>query len=119
MLTVELLRDGMSVTGFRVRGHAGWDEWGKDVVCAGVSAACHMALVGLADVLGEAVDLEKGNGYMMVRVPVHAAALPEVKAILRAFELEIQAIERSYPGNVEFVDPAARTGRAANRQVSR
>lgn len=104
MLRVELLRDGTTVIGFRVRGHAGWDEWGKDVVCAGVSAACHMALAGLADVLGEVVDLEKGNGYMMVKVTAHAAALPEVKAILRAFELEIKAIQRSYPGNVEFVD---------------
>ncbi len=104
MLRVELLRDGTTVIGFRVRGHAGWDEWGKDVVCAGVSAASHMALVGLVDVLGKGVDLEKGSGYMEVRVPAHAAALPEVKAILRAFELEIEAIRRSYPGNVEFVD---------------
>lgn len=104
MLRVELLQDGTVVIGFRVQGHADWDEWGKDVVCAGVSAASHMALVGLVDVLGERVDLQKRSGYMEVRVPAYAAALPEVKAILRAFELEIKAIQRSYPGNVEFVD---------------
>ncbi|HHY35211.1 MAG TPA: ribosomal-processing cysteine protease Prp [Firmicutes bacterium] len=105
MLKVEFLKDGTTVIGFRVRGHAGWDEWGKDVVCAGVSAASHMAFAGLVEILGEGVRLEKSSGYMEVRVPAHTAALPEVKAILRAFELEMKAIQRSYPGNVEFVDP--------------
>lgn len=102
MIKVELLREGSKAVGFRVRGHSGLDERGKDVVCAGVSAASHMAFVGLADVLGKAVKLEKGEGVMVVTVPGDSASLPEVQAILRAFELEIRAIERSYPGNVEF-----------------
>ena len=94
---------GAGIRGFVVQGHAGWDTRGKDVVCAGVSAACHMALAGLVDILGKLVDLEKSEGYMAVRVPAGAADLPGVRAVLRAFELEMEAIQRSYPGNLELM----------------
>lgn len=102
MIRVELLREHDTPTGFRVTGHSGFERRGRDVVCAGVSAASHMAFVGLVDVLGEEVRFEKDDGYMTVTVPLSAASRPEVRALLRAFELEIQAIERSYPGTVEL-----------------
>ena len=72
MTRVTVLRAGETVTGFECKGHSGYAEAGRDIVCAAISAlttACVNALETVAGVvpaveIGEArmkVSLDKGN----------------------------------------------------------
>lgn len=62
MITVRIWRgsDGR-ITRFRLSGHAGFDEPGRDVVCAGVSAVAETAVRALQELAGldPAVDIER------------------------------------------------------------
>ena len=42
MIVAEFFRKNGEITGFKVSGHAGYDESGRDIVCAGVSSAVMM-----------------------------------------------------------------------------
>lgn len=105
MLKARLLRKsdsagGRVVYGFEVEGHAGFAEYGKDIVCAGASAIAQAALFGLQDILGDAVKSEVSPGFLRVSVDESRASEEGPRAILRALELGFRAIERSYPGTV-------------------
>lgn len=90
--------------GFSVEGHANFGEHGMDIVCAGVSAIAQTALFGLQDIAGGAVRQEKREGYLAVSVDPQVARREGPKAVLRALELGLQAIGRSYPGALELED---------------
>ena len=42
MIVAEFFRKNGEITGFKVSGHAEYDESGRDIVCAGVSSAVMM-----------------------------------------------------------------------------
>lgn len=102
MLKAKLLRDGSTLTGYEIKGHAGFDEYGKDVVCAGVSALAQTALLGLCDLLGS-VNVMKESGYLKVSLSWKQAQGEGPKAVLRTLELGLKAIEKSYEGSLKVL----------------
>ncbi len=51
------------LVGFRIRGHAGFAEYGQDIVCAGASAIAQAAVLGLKDTLGSSVSFSEGARF--------------------------------------------------------
>ncbi len=54
------------IAGYSVSGHSGMAEYGKDIVCAGVSVLAQTALLGLLEQLHAAVDYRVESGDMEV-----------------------------------------------------
>lgn len=106
MLKAKLLRRpgpaGALLCGFTVEGHAGFADYGQDIVCAGVSAIAQAALYGLQDILGDAVRSRMREGYLEVLVPQDRAIEQGPRAVLRTLELGLTAVHRSYPGAMEI-----------------
>jgi len=88
--------------GFTVEGHAGFADYGQDIVCAGVSAIAQAALFGLQDLLGDAVRSEMREGYLRVVVAESRAREEGPRAVFRTLELGLAAVHRSYPGAIEL-----------------
>lgn len=90
----------------RVRGHAGYAEVGKDIVCAAVTVLCY-ALGGMLAraedeglLLGEAtVEMNPGD--------IHIACRPKnKKAVRRIFDtalLGMEMVANEYPQNVRIM----------------
>ena len=76
MITIDLYRNHKGeITGFRSQGHAGDAPAGESILCAWVSAATQMALVGLEQQLKYPVDyqVDQKKGVLQVtlqRTPV-------------------------------------------------
>ena len=81
--------------GFTAQGHAGFDEYGKDVVCAAVSSILQHAAYVLKALGGE---MEKGKGHLRVwGVPESECA-----RITMAVTVEsLRSIERKYPQSLK------------------
>ena len=88
--------------GFTVEGHAGFADYGQDIVCAGVSALAQAALFGLQDLLGDVVRSEMREGYLKVLVDQSRAREEGPRAVFRTLELGLNAVHRSYPGAMEL-----------------
>ncbi len=88
------------LVGFRIRGHAGFAEYGQDIVCAGASAIAQAAVLGLKDTLGSSVSFQREPGFLEVHISQESCGTAS-QAILRALELGLLSISREYSGYVD------------------
>ena len=101
MINVKITRfeDG-SISGFTVKGHAGYAVAGQDIICAAVSAICYTA-AGYFEIVkptDRKVQFEENDGYMDLRIidpgtPEETAA---GKAVMDAWYIGIAQVRDSY-----------------------
>ena len=100
MITVKIVRNvNNEIISFTLNGHAGYDVQGKDIVCAAVSAATNMALIGLSEKLKLNLKFEKSEGgYLKVELPDNITSDNMVIAqfLLESLVTEYLDIESSY-----------------------
>ena len=100
MITIEVKRNSKNeIISFSLNGHAGYDVEGKDIVCAAVSAATNMALIGLSEKLKLKLKFEKSNGgFLRLELPKDISSYDMEKAqfLLESLVTEYLDIESSY-----------------------
>ncbi|MCR5112472.1 MAG: ribosomal-processing cysteine protease Prp [Acholeplasmatales bacterium] len=76
-----------------ISGHSGYDDSGRDIVCATVSAMS-ITIVNAIDNLGYNVrDLEKRDGYLYFRVNSE----PVVNKLIITLAEQMDSLEKTYP----------------------
>jgi hypothetical protein len=89
----------------RVSGHAGYDDKGKDIVCAGVSALLGGLLNSLEYFLEDEFDYQvEQSGWSEVILPSRMTEAQNEKAytIIKTFELGIKMLQADYPNYVRI-----------------
>ncbi|MCS7458716.1 ribosomal-processing cysteine protease Prp [Paenibacillus doosanensis] len=91
-------RPGGRIESFRVKGHALFDNPGKDIVCAGVSAVTVGTVNAVESVLGVELQADMKDGLLDVRVPerLDEALSEKVQLLLESMVAMLQSIEQSY-----------------------
>jgi hypothetical protein len=98
MTSVEILRDADGkICEFRSRGHTGYAEAGRDLVCAGVSSILQTAVLGLEEYLKLSCKVEQEKGHLSCQLERDIFLNREIDAILETMVLGLRAIEREYP----------------------
>lgn len=89
-----------------INGHAGFDEIGRDIVCAAVSILSYTlrAVFTKNSSNGNAEDYfeDAGNGCMFFGILVkknHDIVFAEIDAVFKGFEL----LEENYPKNIKII----------------
>ena len=84
---------------FTVNGHAGYDEPGKDIVCAAVSAVVQTAVIGLTDVAGIHPEHTQQNGLLHCVLPeqMNQEQKKAAGVILHTMLAGLQSIQSGYP----------------------
>ena len=81
---------------FIAEGHANFDEYGRDIVCAAVSAILQHSAYILASM---GAKMEKGKGYLRV------SGIPDSECAERVLTVTIESIrsiQREHPENVRL-----------------
>lgn len=86
--------DGL-LSGFHIKGHSGFAESGRDVICAFVSSAAYMAANTITDVIGISARAKDSDGEMLVSVSEEDAA--RCSDILNGLRLHLLNTEEQYP----------------------
>lgn len=86
---------GYKIVGYEVSGHALYDDYGKDIICAAVSSSVFMCTNCLTDILHisgkiDVIDNEK------IGVKVQKEDVDECQTIFRALELHLSGLEKQY-----------------------
>lgn len=103
MITIQYDRRALSV---RISGHAGSGEYGRDLVCAAVSALAATLAQNVEDMaasgkLGRySVSLNSGNGD--IRCEPKPGSRREAVVLFEAICTGFDAIAKQYPENVSF-----------------
>ena len=99
-------RSDGNLTDYRAEGHAGYADYGYDIVCAAISALTQSTLNGLQNVLKAPVmyEIDDQVGLREARLTpeVSEAQLQQAQLLLVTLQEGLQAIERSNPQNVRI-----------------
>jgi uncharacterized protein YsxB (DUF464 family) len=84
---------------FMVKGHAGYDEAGKDIVCAAVSAVAQTAVIGLMTAVGIHPEHRQQNGLLHCILPDEMSdeQIRAADIILKTMLAGLRSIRDGYP----------------------
>jgi hypothetical protein len=104
MIKVRIYRDSEGfIWGFEIKGHSGFAECGKDIVCAGISALAYAALGALEQLAGlDCCCKCEEEGHMICNIPndTQEHLKPLIKIILETVIIGMKQIENSYSEHV-------------------
>jgi uncharacterized protein len=93
------LDESQQIRKFELNGHAGYAEYGQDIVCAAVSALSLSAVNGLEHFLPVKPEVEaiEPKGFLSCSLPeLEPQTLKQAQWILYTMALGIEAIQQSY-----------------------
>ncbi len=98
MIKVNINKKNNRVYEIAIVGHANYDEYGKDIVCAAVST---MAITTINNIIAleETIDYEEKSGSLKIRVTKDTAINEK---ILNNFIRMLQELKSQYPQNIEI-----------------
>ena len=101
MIDVIICKPGDHYTKFQVKGHAGYAEMGKDIVCASVSALT----ITLENSLGSLSDVPIMTAkYINEECPNIVIPVPSDKTdlLIEAYKIGIEGVQEAYPDYVKL-----------------
>ena len=105
MISVNVSFIGNDIQLLTVSGHANFDEYGKDIVCAGVSAITVGGLNAVAKAYNNDLTkfkVEMSEGYTSLNVL--DIEKPEVQTILETLEIQFKTIEETYSKYIKIIE---------------
>ena len=99
MIRVEFIKSGELLTSFSVSGHAGYDDYGHDIVCASVTSAVQLTANGITEVLKlpAKVDVEEN----LIRVTLPSRQREKGQPFLQALRLHLRLLAQDYEGTIQ------------------
>jgi hypothetical protein len=108
MVDVVLYKKNEFIYRFKVEGHSGYAESGKDIVCAGISAIVQTAVMGLNQFCGEDfvdMDIKDGNMDCILQYDkLGSAELEKSNIIIKTMLLGLKSIEENYKKYLKVVE---------------
>ena len=94
MIRVALHSQGGCITGFEVKGHAGYAEAGQDIVCAAVSILTTTCANALETVAGVKPMVKASEGYMLLALPIGSGH--DAQVILQTLRQGLRDLAEQY-----------------------
>ncbi|WP_054949037.1 ribosomal-processing cysteine protease Prp [Numidum massiliense] len=108
MINITVKRDKVAQTVREVTlsGHAGYDDYGKDIVCAAVSSVYINIVNAVEALLHVSLTLEQQGGHAVCRVPdlKDEQVAARVQLLLETLVFSLQTIAKEYPSFVSIRD---------------
>ncbi len=102
MTKITIFKKDDIIWSYQVKGHSGFAEEGRDIVCSAVSTATQMTLVGLKEVLKLKVESIIEDGFLQVRLLDGDENNKDAQILLNTMFLTLQDIVKNYAKNVKM-----------------
>lgn len=103
MIYAEFFRKNGNFCGFKVKGHAGLDESGRDIACASVSSAVQMSANTITDIFKYKAEVSVGDNTVLLKTTVCDEILQKLYDSL-LMQLELLSHEFNGTINIEFTE---------------
>ena len=105
MIIAEIFKDkNANIKRYTIEGHANYDEYGKDIVCAAISVLSQTTLISLVEVCGLKEDkikysIDNESGFLDVELPrnIEISILEKTQIVLKTLVVGISSVMESYP----------------------
>lgn len=82
------------ILGFRITGHAGYDRYGRDIICAAVSALSINTINSIEQFTADQFKAEQEDGDLKFKLVTNEA--PETQLLLKSFILGLGSVQETY-----------------------
>ena len=96
MIKVEVTKKDISI-----RGHAMYDAYGKDIVCAAVSSIVTTSVEGIASINEDAIDVKEEKDKLTMIINSHDEVT--TKLIKTMINL-LKELQKKYPENIKITN---------------
>lgn len=98
MITIIVKRNNKNIVKVSLCGHAGFADFGKDIVCAGVSSILTTTVNAILSFDDKAIEIEDKSDFI-----INVKKCDEItEKLLENMVLLFQELEESYPKNVKI-----------------
>ncbi len=81
-----------------VSGHANFDEYGKDIVCASVSSIVITTINACIEIDGEAIYYEENDNKILIEIKKDNEV---IKKLIDNMVFMLKSLEKDYPKNIK------------------
>ena len=106
MIKCEFFTEDERITGFTVSGHSGYEERGKDIVRAYVSAVVTMAEATINDVCGAKAKVRVGEdeARITLKLPKSCDEEESIQAVITGLMVYLCNLRDEYPDYIEVLE---------------
>ena len=105
MIVAKIYRDNENyIKKYTIKGHANYDSYGKDIVCAAISVLSQTTLLSLVEVCGLEENtikysIDEKTGFLDVELPekIEKFKLDKTQILLESLVVGINSVIESYP----------------------
>lgn len=99
MIRATFLGTQKKLSGFSLSGHAGYADYGQDIVCASVSSAVQMTVNGVTEVLkvNARVRVEEN----LIEMKLSEQDVQKAQPFLQALLLHLNLLSEDYEGTIQ------------------
>ncbi|MGI6174689.1 MAG: ribosomal-processing cysteine protease Prp [Christensenellales bacterium] len=101
-ISIHLTYEGAFCRFFEISGHSGYEQVGKDIVCAAVSALAQTAILGVIEIAKAKPEYEIKDGYLSCRINDEHAQDTQVNTILDTMVLGLEAVQQQFPAILDI-----------------
>lgn len=87
-------RSEADIFGFRITGHAGYDRYGRDIICAAVSALSINTINSIEQFTSDRFTVNQSDGDLKFKLVTNEA--PETQLLLKSFILGLESVQETY-----------------------
>ena len=99
MIRANFTRAEGKLTAFSLSGHAGYDEFGKDIVCASVTSAVQMTANAITEVLKVKADVKVLDNQINMKLPQNCPQ--EAFSFMDALLLHLEILAEDFEGTIK------------------
>lgn len=99
MIRADFTRTEGKLTAFSLRGHAAYDDFGKDIVCASVTSAVQMTANAITEVLKVKADVQVLDNQIRLKLPENHPQ--EAVHFMDALLLHLEILSEDYEGTIK------------------
>ena len=96
MIKVEVQKDNISI-----HGHAMYDDYGKDIVCAAVSSVITTSVESIASLNENAIDIEETKDKLTIRINSHDEI---TNKLIETMINLLKELQKKYPENIKITN---------------
>lgn len=100
MIIAEFSRKNGEITGFKISGHAGYDDYGRDIVCASVSSAVQLTANMITEIFGYDAEVSAEGDTVILKTT--GSGEENLQKLFEGLRLQLDLISQEFKGTIKI-----------------
>lgn len=101
MIKVEIIRNNNSIKKISILGHAMYDEYGKDIVCASVSTLVISTVNNILSINSNTIKVEQSDSKIIIEYILKDNI---IDILINNMISNLNTLANNYPKNIKIID---------------